>query len=161
MVDKAVSMVAVEAKASPPHSFTTVVLDYIYDIEIDPETLAVSKADFQFQFSDLDSEKPKRDKKMLKWMDVEANPMAGFELQEVIERDGQTIGKGTFLMHGVSRDIEVPFSVTRDGDRVVLDGEANIIYTDWELKVIRMVIFTVKPELKPHFHLVGKLKEEQ
>ncbi len=157
-VDKKVSEVAVNAKASPSHTFTSVAKEYSYDIDIDPESLEVSKAVFSFKFSDLDSNKAKRDKKMRNWMDVSAHPEAKFTLKEVEDRAGQKIGKGSFFMHGVSKDIEIPFSVTRDGDNVILDGEVTFSYEDWDLEIIRLFYFlTVNPNITPRFHLVGVL----
>jgi polyisoprenoid-binding protein YceI len=157
-VDKSNSEVAADAKASPPHSFTNFLTDYEYDIEIDPESLTVSRAVFEFNFANLDSKEEKRDKKMKDWMDIAVHPSARFEMKNVIMRDGATIGSGTFFMHGVSREIEVPFSVKRDGDSVVMDGTAEFDYMDWDLKKVRLFIFSVNPELKIRFHLVGELK---
>ncbi len=157
-VNKSNSEVAADAKASPPHTFTNFLTDYEYDIQIDPETLGVSKAVFEFKFEDLDSKKEKRDKKMRSWMDIGLNPSARFELKDVITRDGATIGAGTFFMHGIRKEIEVPFSVRRDGNSVVLDGTAEFDYMNWDLEKVRLFVFTVNPELKIRFHLVGEVK---
>ena len=158
-VDRAVSEVAVKAKASPPHSFKSVAQDYEYDIQIDPASLAVSNAVFSFNFSDLDSNSAKRDKKMRSWMDVAVNQSAQFELGRVKVVDGKSVGVGTFSMHGVSKEIDVTFSVTRQGEKLVLDGEAEFSYEDWGLEIVRLFLFTVKPVIQPHFHLEGVLSD--
>lgn len=158
-VDRAVSEVAVKAKASPPHSFESVAQYYEYDIQVDPASLAVSKAVFSFNFSDLDSNSAKRDKKMRSWMDVAINQSARFELDRVKLVDGKSVGIGTFSMHGVSKEIEVTFSVTQDGEKIVLDGEAEFSYEDWGLEIVRLFIFTVKPVIQPYFHLEGTLSD--
>jgi polyisoprenoid-binding protein YceI len=158
-IDRSASVIGADAKASPPHTFTTIATDYTYDIQINPETLDVSKATFSFKFSDLDSNSAKRDKKMLDWMNIVVNPKASFELTETVLREGQTIGKGTFSMHGTSREIEIPFVVSKNGDKVILDGETEFDYTDWDLEIVRLLFFTVKPSLKPHFHLEGTIEK--
>lgn len=159
-VDRAVSEVAVRAKASPPHAFESVAQDYEYDIEIDPVSLAVSKAQFSFDFADLDSNSAKRDKKMRSWMDVAVNQSARFELGTVKMIEGKSVAVGTFSMHGVSKEIEVTFSVVRDGEKIVLDGEAEFSYENWGLEIVKLFIFTVKPVIQPHFHLEGVLSEK-
>lgn len=156
-VSKPDSLVAVDARATPPHTFTSVLKDYEYDIRLDPDSLEAQTVKFAFNFADLDSDEPKRDKKMLGWMDVDTHPSAHFELTKVVDRDGMKIGMGTFYMHGVTKDIEVPFSIKRDGKTILIDGTAEFDYMDWDLKKVRLLIFTVKPELKVHFHLEGTL----
>ena len=156
-MDPDASVLAVDAKASPPHTFTSEAKQFDCDITIDPASLEVTSATCSFAFADLDSGKPKRDKKMRDWMDIEAHPVARFELSDVRMEDGQSIAAGKFTMHGTSREIEVPFTVQRDGDRIVLDGHSEFSYEDWDLKIIRMFIFSVNPDLKPRFHLEGTL----
>ncbi|EDY85283.1 hypothetical protein VDG1235_4918 [Verrucomicrobiia bacterium DG1235] len=132
--------------------------DYVYDIDIDPDSLEVRKAAFSFKFENLDSDKAKRDKKMRDWMNIDVHPEARFTLKKVVEIDGQKVGKGSFFMHGVSRDIEIPFSVESDGDQVTLDGSVTLDYENWDLKIIRLFyVLTVDTEITPHFHLVGSL----
>ena len=58
----------------------------------------------------------------------------------------------------MSKEIEVPFSVKREGNSVVLDGTAEFDYMEWDLKMVRLFISTVNPELKIRFHLVGEVK---
>lgn len=157
-IDRTASLVAVDAKASPPHSFTSVAKTYEYDIHINPETLEVTEAMFSFKIADLDSNSSKRDKKMRSWMDILMNPEARFELTEVSIVDGQNIGKGTFFMHGLSKPIDVRFDLIQEGDKVILDGDAEFNYTDWNLEIVRLLFFTVKPIINPHFHLEGVLK---
>lgn len=158
-IDKSKSTVAVDARATPPHTFTSVAKDYQYDIQIEPGKLSLDKAIFSFKFEDLDSDNSKRDKKMRNWMEIGIHPKARFELGEVVEGPGELIGKGTYFMHGIEVEIEVPFSINRDGDIVTIDGTAEFNYEDWDLEIIKLFIFTVKPELKVHFHLEGSLSD--
>jgi polyisoprenoid-binding protein YceI len=158
-VNKELSSVGVDVKASPPHKFTVVLKEYQPKIQIDPEKAQVESANFTFQFADLDSEKKKRDKKMRKWMDVDNHPDVQFTLTAVEEIEGQTVGRGEFSMHGAKNEITIPFDLTIDGDKVTLDGSTTINHHSWELETITLLFFKVKPELNVHFHLEGTLAE--
>lgn len=161
VMDKEQSVLAAEGKAYPPHKFTYVATKFECDIQISPNTLLVEDATCTFNFKDLDSGKPGREKKMLKWMDEPTFPSASFKLTKVTagEQEGEFIGVGELEFHGVSKEVSIPFTVRRDGDEIILDGETEIDYTDWDLPIVRLAVFSVKSKLRPHFHLVGKLSE--
>jgi polyisoprenoid-binding protein YceI len=156
------STLAADVKASPPHSFTCTATTFQTDLQINPQTLEVTKAVCRFKFADIDSEKEKRDKKMRGWMNIEHYPEATFTLTSVKASDvaGEHIGVGQFTMHGVSREIEIPFTINREGKTIVLDGATEFDYTEWSLPVVRLLFFSVKPTLKPHFHLEGTLSND-
>lgn len=158
-VDKALSEVAVDCRASPPHEFTSVVTVYEYDIEIDSKTLEVKHANFGFKIADMDSNSGSRDKKMRGWIDVDSFPKASFTLKEVEHSGEKWIGRGAFEMHGVSREIEIPFSVKREGDLVVLEGSLVFDYQDWDLDLVKLLFFKVNKDINPRFHLVGALEK--
>jgi polyisoprenoid-binding protein YceI len=159
-IDKALSVVVVNVKASPPHSFTVTLKDYEAEIQIDPVNKQVESANFTFKFADLDSKKKKRDKKMRKWMDIQNHPDVRFTLTAVEIIEGKTVGRGDFLMHGVSREITIPFDLTIDGEKAILDGGTIINHHKWELETISLLFLKVKPELNVHFHLEGSLVED-
>jgi len=154
-VNKEASKIVVDSRATPPHTVTSYVRNYQSDIQIDPETLAVSNASFSFKLSDLDSEHKKRDKKMHTWIESAKIPEIVFKLSEVSVVEGQSIGKGTLSMHGIFKEIEIPFAVTKEGKNILLDGNANFSYEDWGLAIIKLFLFRVRPELKVKFHLEG------
>lgn len=158
-VDRLVSEVAVDVKASPPHHFACVPEDYDCSIDIDAQSLLVSKASFSFSFADLKSGNKGRDKKMLGWIDNERFPKASFELTSAEVVDGKMLGKGLFTMHGQSREIELPFSVSREGERFIIEGTADFDYRDWDLEIITLLFFKVKPELHVRIHLEGVLEK--
>lgn len=149
------STLGVDAKASPGQNFTSMAQQFEARVDLDPETLEVREAVCSFHFADLDSEEAKRDQKMLRWMESEAYPDGAFTLKEVRRNGDQWVGTGTFTMHGQSREIEVPFTVERDGDKVILDGQAEMDTREWGLPKIRLFIFTVQTVIRPHFHLEG------
>ncbi len=154
-INKKASEIRVESKATPPHTVKSFVRDYSADIQLDTKTLAVSKAEFSFKLKDFDSAHEKRDKKMYSWIESDRFPEIAFKLTNIIEVNGQTIGEGSLTMHGVSKEIEVPFSIIRKGDTLLLDGSAGFSYEDWNLEIIRLFLFRVRPDLKVTFHLEG------
>ncbi len=154
-VNKAVSSVAVDVKASPPHEFTCDLQDYDAEIEIDPATNEITAARFSFQLTDLETHNDKRNAKMQKWMDVDTYNSITWELDSVETVEGGLVGHGVFTMHGQSRPVDVFFHAVVEGVQVVLAGEADFNYMDFELPKIRLFIFTVNPDLHVHFELKG------
>ncbi|MFT4902239.1 MAG: polyisoprenoid-binding protein YceI [Lentimonas sp.] len=161
-IDASNSEVATTVHASPRHQFTCSVTDYQADIEIDPTTLRVLKANLDFNFNALDSRIKKRDSKMCNWMEIENHPSAHFEMTAVEPQasTGEFIATGTLRMHGRSRPIQIPFTITREGEKIRLAGQTEINYMNWGLEKIRMFIFSVKPLIQPYFKLEGTLKND-
>jgi polyisoprenoid-binding protein YceI len=158
-IDKARSELSATMHASPSHDFTSGATDYTYDIQIDPETLVVTKAICSFKFSDLDSGKSSRDKKMRKWIDVDKYPAATFEMKTRLPDNdaGEQVASGTFTMHGVSLPMNITFTVKKSGDQITLDGHTKMNHLDWKLEQVKLFFFSVDPVLKPSFHLEGTL----
>lgn len=157
--DYKASTLAVDAKASPPHSFTVTAEEFETEIEIDPDSLVPTSAVCRFRFDDMDSEKKKRDAKMRKWIESDTYPSATFTLREVRANPDGTgrLAVGDFQMHGQTRSVSFPFSVQRKGDRVVIEGRAAMDYTQWDLPIVRLLFFKVKKDIQPHLHLEGRL----
>ena len=40
------------------------------------------------------------------------------------------------------------------------DGNTTFDYTNWDLEIVRIFFFSVKPVVKPHFHLEGTLTND-
>lgn len=161
-IDKSQPELSATMHASPSHDFTTVAQDYKCDIELDPETLTITKAICSFNFSDLDSGKNSRDKKMRNWMDVDLHPQASFEMTqlETAPETGTQIAVGDFTMHGVVKVIRIPFTVKRIGDSIEVEGLTEINHEDWGLKQVRLLFFSVDTQLKPHFRIHGTLSKD-
>lgn len=158
-IDQSRSELAATMHASPSHDFTTVAKDYSYDIQIDPDSLTVEKAVCSFDFADLDSGKKSRDSKMRKWIEVGAHPSASFAMKNQLpdNETGEHVAEGTFSMHGVDRPITITYTLRREGEQLILDGRSAFNHEDWGLEKVRLLLFSVDPVLKPHFHLVGTL----
>jgi polyisoprenoid-binding protein YceI len=147
----------VDSRATPPHTITSFVRKYETDIQIDPGSLAVKSAQISFKLKDLDSENEKRDDKMRGWFQGVKFPEITFTLKDLGEKDGHPVAKGSLSMHGVTKMVEVPYTLTRNGETVILDGSSDFSYEDWDLEIIKLFLFRVRPELKVKFHLEGTL----
>ncbi|MBC2603966.1 YceI family protein [Puniceicoccus vermicola] len=159
-IDTAKSSLSADCHATF-HDFSTLLENFDCEIDVDPQTLAITAAHCTFRVDSLDSEEAKRDKKMKTWIDSESYPLAEFTLTGINagEKPNEQIATGDFTLHGESHPIEVPFTVTRSGERIVIEGSSEFDYREWGLKKIRMFLLTVDPEVKPHFHLEGTLKK--
>lgn len=155
MPDRDLSTIEAEMSASPPHKFTGVVSDYALDLRFDEESGRLSVADFRFNFSDFDTDNDKRDRKMLKWLDHVSWPDAQFTLVRVDESGEGLVAVGEFTMHGLTKTVEIPFSMTLKSGRFTLDAATTLDHRDWELPKVRLLIFTVNPELEIRIHLEG------
>lgn len=155
MPDRDLSTIEAEMSASPPHKFTGVVSDYALDLRFDEESGRLSVADFRFNFSDFDTDNDKRDRKMLKWLDHVSWPDAQFTLVRVDETGEGLVAVGEFTMHGLTKTVEIPFSMTLKSGRFTLDAATTLDHRDWELPKVRLLIFTVNPELEIRIHLEG------
>ncbi|WP_269525515.1 YceI family protein [Coraliomargarita parva] len=161
-MDPAKSSLSVDVKASPPHKFTCVAQDFSCDIELAPDTLSVVSASCHFPFGSLDSEKASRDKKMREWIEISQYPEGVFTLtSESMDADGQTrLGSGQFSMHGQTREVELPYRIEQTEGKVIIEGSCELKYTNWDLEIIRLLFFTVKPDLTVHFHLEGQVQND-
>lgn len=157
LVSKEKSSFAVGVKASPPHSFDVLLKDYAAAVTLDPEG-EVSAATFSFRFDDLDSDNSKRDKKMRDWVDTKSFPDVAFTLSEIRRSGDERIAVGEIQMHGVSHPVEFPFTLAVEGDQATLSGAATLDYREWNLEIISLLFFKVKPELDIHFTLRGALQ---
>jgi len=149
------SYIRVAVSASPPHQFTCNLTAFEVNLELDPVTDTILKTHLSFPFASLESGNGKRDRKMVKWMETERYPQVDFELDHIEETVEGSQAVGTLRMHGVEREIMFPCSWESDEGKFVVEGHYILDYLNWGLPKIRLLIFTVKPELEIQFHLEG------
>lgn len=157
-VDKGRSRIQVDAKATG-HKFTGTLKDYTVTVSGDAASLAPQAFELAWSFKDLDTDDAKRDKQMIEWLGG-ADPKGSFKFTKSwTGKDGAPHGTGTLTIHGVSKEISFPYTVTKDGDWVTIDGKVAMDYQNFKLPVIRaMAVMTVDPQLVVRFHVVGKVK---
>ena len=157
-VDKERSRIQVDAKATG-HTFTGTLKDYKASVSGDAASLKPSGFELKWKFSDLDTADAKRDAEMLKWLGGGA-PQGSFKFTKSwTDKKGQPQGMGTLTIHGISKTVSFPYTATKDGDWVTIDGTATMNYQNFSLPIIRsMAVMTVDPKLVVRFHIVGKVK---
>jgi polyisoprenoid-binding protein YceI len=157
-VDKGRSRIQVDAKATG-HKFNGTLKDYTASVSGDTASLKPQGFELKWNFKDLDTDDAKRDAEMIKWLGGD-NPKGGFKFTKSwTGKDGGARGTGTLTIHGVSKEIDFPYTVTKDGDWVTIDGQVSMDYRNFSLPIIRaMAVMTVDPQLVVRFHVVGKVK---
>lgn len=139
------------------HSFTGRLTRYEPIVVIDDGGRIVS-ARFSFQFRDVVTGRDKRDAAMHAWQQTDAFPAGVFVLQKLEPAAGNTLtALGQLTLHGVTRDIRFPVSVTRQANVYAIDGDAPIDVRDFGLSVIRVLgVLKVDPVVHVRFHLQGR-----
>lgn len=151
-LDSKASELTVHVRATA-HSFDVAPDAFTAEIELgdSPET---TRAKVHIPIAALHSGNESRDKEMSEWIEAAEFPEVTFALQSVTETDGQPIGHGRLTMHGITHEVEVPFTIgQRDGQRLI-EGSAIVNYDSYGLKIIRKFFLKVHPELEIHFTLV-------
>jgi len=157
-VDKDRSRIQVDAKATG-HKFTGTLKDYTASVSGDVASLKPQGFELKWNFKDLDTDDAKRDTEMIKWLGG-GDPMGNFRFTKGwTGKDGVQQGTGKLTIHGVSKEIDFPYTVKKDGDWVSIDGRVSMDYQNFSLPIIRsMAVMTVDPQLVVRFHVVGKVK---
>ncbi len=156
-VNKDVSFVRVKINVSSLHKFTGKLKLYETDFRYDETRDIVTNADFSFNFSDLKMGSKKKEKKMLKWMEHQVYPEARFEMVSELKIDGKRIMTGNFKMHGITKELEIPFTFSIKEDKFVIEGNCLLDYRDFSLSVLRFLFLKVKPILTIQFHFEGSI----
>jgi polyisoprenoid-binding protein YceI len=139
-------------------SFVGELATYQADIDCASDSDLPDKASVSFDFKDLKTGNPSRDKAMLKWLDYSTTPSCNFILTGWKTVGATNLASGTITIHGVKKDIEMPVTVKHSGNHCDITGTAELNYRDFNLPIIRkMLMFTVNPHLRVSFHLAGTL----
>lgn len=160
-LDAAQSRVEIVVKATMD-SFTGSLDAYEADIRVDSASGEVGAAHVGFHFSDVKTGNADRDTEMHEWQGTRDHPDGAFTLA-AIERDekGGRIARGALEFHGVSRELRFPITVTHEGARYAVDGEAVVDTRTFGLPVIRkFMVLKVDPEVRVRFHLQGEVRAE-
>ncbi len=157
-VDQSRSRIQVDAKATG-HNFTGTLKKYQAAVCGDASTLKPDGFTLNWNFKDLDTDDAKRDVEMIKWLGG-GSPKGSFKFTKSwTDASGETHGMGTLAINGVSKTVSFPYSASKDGDWVTIDGKVAMDYQDFKLPIIRaLAVMTVDPKLDVRFHVVGKVK---
>lgn len=155
-VDASKSWLKFDASATG-HSFDGSLKKFNAEVSGDMSSLTPATANLSWDFKDLDTDEPKRDAEMLKWLDHGKSPKGSFQmLKSWVDGSGATWVQGTLKIHSVAKAIAFPIRTSKNGDHVKIDGQVWIDYLDFGLPIIRnMAVMKVDPKLKISFHLEG------
>lgn len=119
----------------------------------------ITAARLGFHFADVLTGKPKRDRAMHEWQHTAEFPDGEFVLTALAPAsDGRIRASGRLTLHGVTRELTFPVSLTRQGSLHAVDGDAAIDVRDFDLPVIRMFgLLKVDPVVHVKFHLQGRV----
>lgn len=119
------------------------------DVKDDGKTLTVVVG-----LKDLETGIDLRDKHMReKYLEVEKYPEATLAIphDEVKwPEDGKSAegsGKGTFAVHGKSKEITFKYKITNTGGTFSIDGEAPVNFKEYDVNVPSYMGITVKPDI--------------
>jgi polyisoprenoid-binding protein YceI len=154
--DLAESRVEIAVKATVD-SFTARLTRYDPVVMVD-DSGRVTSAKFGFQFRDIVTGKERRDAQMHKWQQTDTFPTGEFVLKSLEPAAGNKLNaQGQLTLHGMTRDVRFPVSVTRDGGIYAIDGEATLDTREFGLTIIRMLgVLKVDPVVHVRFHLQGR-----
>lgn len=156
-IDAAQSRVEIVVKATVD-SFTGKLDAYKAAISVDGGQVVAAR--FDFLFSDVRTGKTARDEAMHEWQETPSHPDGSFVLAALKPAEaGRFTARGALTLHGVTKDIEFPVAVIRDGERYAFDGEATLDTRDHGLPIIRkFLMLKVDPSVVVRFHLQGSPK---
>jgi len=139
------------------HSFDGALKKFDAEVSGDATSLNPAAASLSWDFKDLDTDEPKRDVEMLKWLEHGKSPKGSFQMTKSwVDDSGVTWVQGTLKIHSIAKTIAFPIQTSKNGDRVKIDGQVWIDYQNFGLPIIRnMAVMKVDPKLKISFHLEG------
>lgn len=154
--DSADSHVDVAVHASMD-SFTGRLTHFDPSVTVD-DAGKVTTARLAFHFRDLETGKEKRNDAMHKWQQTDAFPDGTFVLNSLEPAAANTFNAtGQLTLHGVTRAVRFPLTITRQGPAYVIDGDAALDTRDFGLPIIRMfAVLKVDPVVHVQFHLQGQ-----
>jgi polyisoprenoid-binding protein YceI len=139
-------------------NFTVKLTAYDTVVWVDLAEKRINTARLSFRFADLKTGKEERDSAMVRWQETDQFPECAYILEALLPAVGGTYkAKGKFILHGVTKTIINPVTVSFSGaGTCMIDGDLSLDTTDFGLPTIRKyVLFTVNPVLHINFHLEG------
>jgi len=131
----------------PLHTFTGQSNDLVGRVN-----LADSTVDFYVDLATLRTGNGKRDKDMRTALNVDEHPFAEYygklitPFDESLEGDQPARTRGTFTVHGVSREIEVQGVLRNTPDGLYMSAEWTLNLEDYDIEPPRLLIVKVHPE---------------
>jgi polyisoprenoid-binding protein YceI len=158
IVDNYRSTIEVSVRATA-HTIDGHVISFSSSIRLAPGGDFPQSAEIHFEVTDLTTDHEERDQEMLKWLESEKFPEVFFEMVDVAGTGNTRIVEGSLTLHGVTRGVSIPVTVTTQGDVTTINGEAEIETRNFRLpKIRRALVMSVSPTVLIEFSLVGKFE---
>ncbi len=126
-------------------------------VDLHKDSLAMTRAVFDIPYKNLSSGSKMKDRRVLKWLEVEKYPQGRFEMTGHFVEEGIQLAEGNLLLHGKTKPARFAYETsTKDDGTIQIDGVAKIDYREWGLPIFRVFIFGVNPTLEIRLHLEGK-----
>ena len=142
---------------SPMDNFTAKVSAYDAFVSVDLAEKRIGSAQLKFRFADLKTGDEDRDAEMRAWQQTDQFPECVYLLDSLMPAVGGTYkARGKFILHGVTKEITIPVTISFKDTAVLIDGDLALDTTDFGLSPIRKyALFKVNPTLQIKFHLEG------
>jgi polyisoprenoid-binding protein YceI len=141
------------------HKINGHVISFSSGIQFAPNGDFPQSAEIRFEVADLTTEHEERDQEMLDWLESEKFPEVHFEMVDVAGTGNTRIVEGSLTLHGVTRGVSVPVTVTIQGNVTTITGETEIETRNFRLpKIRRALVISVSPSVLIEFSLEGKFE---
>jgi polyisoprenoid-binding protein YceI len=154
-VDHAASEITFEARATM-HRFSGTAESWTLDVDVSADGSQPKAARLVLELDGLKTGNESRDEEMMRWMERAEYPTIEFVLTGIASREGGYTATGDLTLHGVSRPISIPVSISGEGGRWSLEGRVAIDHREYGLKQFRKLgLLSVAPRVDVHFRIVG------
>jgi len=106
------------------------------EINFDPQNLAASSMDVILDPATISTGNKTKDKhaKGKSWFDVEHYPQITFTSSEFLRADQGYVVKGTLFLHGIRKEISIPFDFEPNGTDGLFKGQLTVNRKDYNIK---------------------------
>jgi len=121
-------------------------------LALDPEP----RMHVEFRVETLRTGNELQDREMWKLIDSRRFPKIAADLREARRGTSRNryLASGNITFAGLARAYDGEFSLERDGDRAVVDGDTKVDVRDFGLKPMKLLVLNVEPLVKVRLHLV-------
>jgi polyisoprenoid-binding protein YceI len=160
VIDQTQSRVEIAVKATVG-SFVGKLANYVTVIAVDSEKRSIEQVAFEFHINDVQTGNATRDKDMLDWEQAAKFPDGRFTLTALdMAAGGRCQARGMLTLHGRSREIVFPATISKDHSLYSIDGDALLDTRDFGLPILHSYwLLTVDPVVHVRFHLKGHLSD--
>lgn len=160
-IDQAQSQIEVRVTATA-HAFTARLKQFTSVVMVDSGDGFVTGAIMTFHLADVSTGIQARDKAMQQWEEIGRFPDGEFLLTSLVSAGGgHFIARGRVTLHGISRDVVFPVSITTDRKIYAVDGAVALDTRDFGLPRIRKLgVLRVHSKITVRFHLQGAVPAE-